>query len=181
MPRVRPRLNCTQCQRRKVRCGREQPICRSCIRLQLDCQYEAFSVNDQPDGGGQIWNNYPRVEGSEDLDQADESAHGQVRNNQTETSSVERSQQQRSCTNYGIDTIGSADGGQAPLLSSTCQFLRADFAQHLRVSNQGHFGLKGSIRPQYVEPTFWALTQHHVRSNICNCGLTLTLEGTTLR
>ncbi len=39
--RPRPSLSCVICQRRKVRCGREQPACSNCVRIQEACQYDA--------------------------------------------------------------------------------------------------------------------------------------------
>lgn len=39
--RPRPSLSCVICRRRKVRCGREQPACSNCVRIQEACQYEA--------------------------------------------------------------------------------------------------------------------------------------------
>ncbi|KAK8017827.1 hypothetical protein PG993_014153 [Apiospora rasikravindrae] len=36
----RPMLNCITCRRRKVRCGREQPACTNCLRLNEHCGYE---------------------------------------------------------------------------------------------------------------------------------------------
>ena len=36
----RPSLSCIVCRRRKVRCGREQPICSNCGRIQETCEYE---------------------------------------------------------------------------------------------------------------------------------------------
>lgn len=42
-PITRPRisLSCVVCRRRKVRCGREQPACSNCVRINEACEYEA--------------------------------------------------------------------------------------------------------------------------------------------
>ena len=39
--RSHPSLSCVICRRRKVRCGREQPACNNCVRIQEICEYEA--------------------------------------------------------------------------------------------------------------------------------------------
>lgn len=48
--RPRPSLNCLTCRRRKVRCGREQPVCANCIRLNEPCRFETFpdKLNGEP-------------------------------------------------------------------------------------------------------------------------------------
>ena len=46
--RPRPSLSCVVCRRRKVRCGREQPACGNCVRIQETCEYEG----DARDGSG---------------------------------------------------------------------------------------------------------------------------------
>lgn len=38
--RPRSSLSCVICRRRKVRCGREQPACSNCVRVQETCEYE---------------------------------------------------------------------------------------------------------------------------------------------
>ena len=43
--RPRQSLSCVVCRRRKVRCGREQPACSNCIRIEVVCEYES----DPPD------------------------------------------------------------------------------------------------------------------------------------
>lgn len=47
----RPRLslNCTVCRDRKVRCGREQPQCTNCIRMNRTCVYQGM-VRDKLTG-----------------------------------------------------------------------------------------------------------------------------------
>lgn len=46
-PIMRPRLSlsCVVCRRRKVRCGREQPACGNCVRLNETCEYEADALD----------------------------------------------------------------------------------------------------------------------------------------
>lgn len=39
--RPRPSMSCAICRGRKVRCGREQPACSNCVRIQEACQYDA--------------------------------------------------------------------------------------------------------------------------------------------
>lgn len=39
--RSRPSLSCVICRRRKNGCGREQPACSNCFRIQEACQYDA--------------------------------------------------------------------------------------------------------------------------------------------
>lgn len=38
--RPRPSLSCAICRRRKVRCGREQPTCNNCVKMNEACEYE---------------------------------------------------------------------------------------------------------------------------------------------
>lgn len=40
---MRPRqsLSCVVCRRRKVRCGKEQPACGNCVRINENCEYES--------------------------------------------------------------------------------------------------------------------------------------------
>lgn len=46
-PITRPRLSlsCVVCRRRKVRCGREQPACGNCVRINEACEYEADALD----------------------------------------------------------------------------------------------------------------------------------------
>lgn len=56
--RPRPSLSCAICRRRKVRCGREQPTCYNCVKMNEACEYET-DMSDQP--GLQAKRNQPRT------------------------------------------------------------------------------------------------------------------------
>jgi Fungal Zn(2)-Cys(6) binuclear cluster domain len=45
--RPRPSLSCAICRRRKVRCGKEQPKCGNCKRMNESCVYESDVYNSQ--------------------------------------------------------------------------------------------------------------------------------------
>lgn len=42
----RPSLSCIVCRRRKVRCGREQPACANCVRMEEKCMYKTTVRDD---------------------------------------------------------------------------------------------------------------------------------------
>ena len=46
--RPRPSLSCETCQRRKVKCGKEQPTCSSCQRIGETCKYSSNPYKNKP-------------------------------------------------------------------------------------------------------------------------------------